>query len=188
MAKRLIKRSELWLPPHARRTPSTPPTGRRFVSRRCCCGGLCATCSGAAPASFDVTFTGITDDICTCDPSINTTYTVTDPCFGIAGGNPFCHWRFFGSLTTSCIFPIRFVWILIAFTGVIYTVTARMSVTQVAHGGCFTPGGTGGMSWLKELTSEKPVCSDFLDLELTQQDVVSSACEIDSSTCKVTAN
>lgn len=54
MAKRLIKPDGLWTPPHLRRGPERPPTGRRFVNRRCCCtvggGDVCADC----PESFAV--------------------------------------------------------------------------------------------------------------------------------------
>lgn len=83
-----IKRAadELWLPTHVRRKPSWPPTGRKFISRRCCCDlRECPTqnecflgkdCS-AGTTDYVVTISAAADDECDeCDPDFNAAHTI----------------------------------------------------------------------------------------------------------------
>lgn len=102
MAKRLVKRSELWLPPHVRRGPSMPPTGRRFVSRRCCCEKmLCGSCTDftKTPQTLSIVIAGVVEGTCGSCASFNGTFICPgDPLFTGSG----CDWVF---LWTTCGSP-----------------------------------------------------------------------------------
>lgn len=85
MAKRLIKPDGLWTPPHLRRGPERPPTGRRFVNRRCCCGGgapcsLFSDCFSATCSTLSdivITITGAANDLCVNCTDFNDAFTAS---------------------------------------------------------------------------------------------------------------
>ncbi len=99
MAKRLIKPDGLWTPPHLRRGPERPPTGRRFVSRRCCCTTGPVDCGAlSCPASFavDLGAGGWVDGTCGNCGEFNGVF-VAD----FLTSFPFCVWEHVG-LSPPC--------------------------------------------------------------------------------------
>ena len=96
MSKILRAIDELWLPPHLRREPSVPPTGRRFLNRRCCCPATlrdCEVCEGGVPNEIEINLTtlGLSDDECDfCDQITGTFILEQDT----VSDNILCNWGY----------------------------------------------------------------------------------------------
>lgn len=159
---------DLWLPSHVRRSPSRPPTGRRFLNRRCCCGCKTCTCEECAAASpyyapccWKVVIAGIVDGSCSDCEVLNKTYYLSQD---TSGG---CVWSE-GAVCGDC--DPTDITLSVTLDGSDYIVTVTMD----------------GHVWRKNYGTTKPECCGLTN-ETIPHTTNTGDCDSSSATCVITA-